>query len=502
MRRAALALAAALAAAAAPAAAQDGDTLQIGTLRAPTSPAFTILGVSPASVSRPSTPKAFALSLLSAGAASGVVPENYAVELTPYWMGPRRTLTWDQVYDPGPLQALRQTFSVSLATTSAVAGPDTLTRIGIGFRATPRLGRPGPAADSLVARLGAGHRARQDTLNARRLAREANDAATEARLTGWLQQQEAEIDALGLQLGEAMRGRVGWMVEVAGALAAGYPQDDVRRGRLDNRGAWVTVTHAFPGAPLDAIGVARYLRSGAGAAGQDVWDLGGRALVRTGQLGVSAEFVRRFGAAELVPAPPPGRGRLGAVHVEQPPGGARGVPGEPAALRHLQLRPGPRRRRRRPPSADRPPGGRFPLRRHPPHRDAGGRLTRRAAAHPPPPATTRRPASVRRTAAASPPPPSCAASTSCSSWSRSTRTRRCARVSGHRLGSSETGRGASESASSTWRPSGRRPSVLVSGITASVQIRGVRTAVAIRAPAHTRSRLSHMERRSRSPSFS
>lgn len=97
-------------------------TLPINDLNIPTSPAFVLLDKSPASIEKPSSPKALAVSLVNVWEKSG------AVEFTPYWFRDRPAYTFrDNLQNRAPVF---QTFAISAAT----AKVDTVTGLSIGFR--------------------------------------------------------------------------------------------------------------------------------------------------------------------------------------------------------------------------------------------------------------------------------------------------------------------------------------------------------------------------------
>src|SRR3989454_10301554 len=126
-------------------------------LRTPTSPAFVLLDLTPSAVERPTTPKALAASLLAARGALQFLPRNYAIAVAPYWLAPHPTLTYQQFHNPGLWQSIKQTASISLATSrSSGTGivPDSGTAIGLGMRTFVAAGHPDRRAlDSLTARL-------------------------------------------------------------------------------------------------------------------------------------------------------------------------------------------------------------------------------------------------------------------------------------------------------------------------------------------------------------
>ena len=106
-------------------------------LSTPDVPAFTILGVSPTQIERPTTPKAFGLSLLSATTdGTSLVPNKYAVVVSPYWMQ-HAAVTLDKYVRPGVEQSLVQTLTVSFATArSSAAATANSTDIALGLSAS------------------------------------------------------------------------------------------------------------------------------------------------------------------------------------------------------------------------------------------------------------------------------------------------------------------------------------------------------------------------------
>jgi hypothetical protein len=283
--------------AALPAAAQD--SIQLAGLRTPTSPAFVLLGVEPTSIERPSTPRAFALGLLSSARGSGgYVPENYAAEVAPYWLAPHRSLTFTEYYRPTLTQALAQTFSVSLATARRTVGVDSAIGIGLGFRVSPRPGRPSAAVDSLVAALDRLQDERVDLLRQRSAAQAQQNADEVARLNALLQANGRQSPAVSAQIREKLLAddeRVGLRLQLAGGLAALYPDDDFGAGRVGNTGVWGTAAYRLEGTRVDLLALGRYL---GGEGNRRAWDVGGRAVVDIERLALSAEFIARSAAGD------------------------------------------------------------------------------------------------------------------------------------------------------------------------------------------------------------
>lgn len=64
---------------------QPDSTLKLEDLQLTNAPGFSLMDVSPSSIERPSTTRAFAASIVNAIGQSNGIPQNYAVEFTPFW---------------------------------------------------------------------------------------------------------------------------------------------------------------------------------------------------------------------------------------------------------------------------------------------------------------------------------------------------------------------------------------------------------------------------------
>ncbi|MBT3270364.1 hypothetical protein HN371_24690 [Candidatus Poribacteria bacterium] len=119
-----------------------GDRLGTKTLdglRAPDSPAFTLLGVETTSVARPNTPKAFAATLASAFGDGTTIPKNYALEFSPYRIlmkGAASDLSLSEYGKRGGARGPLRNLSVSFATstTAETNEASSQTRASLGFR--------------------------------------------------------------------------------------------------------------------------------------------------------------------------------------------------------------------------------------------------------------------------------------------------------------------------------------------------------------------------------
>jgi hypothetical protein len=122
-----------------------------GKISVPASPAFSILNFEPAAVMKPSSAKELAADVLSAFDKEGKLLLNLGMEVSPYWLKSRPTLTSRQYNHPSLGQAVIQTFKVSAATVKDSVTNNNKTGIGIRFQLMS--GKPVEEYDSAVANL-------------------------------------------------------------------------------------------------------------------------------------------------------------------------------------------------------------------------------------------------------------------------------------------------------------------------------------------------------------
>ncbi len=91
------------------------ENIPLKDLRTPSAPGFVILGVEPTSVERPMTPRAFAFSLASIATSPEILPRDYAIEASPYWLVPQDDLTYEEFYSNNLLKNLYRGLSLSIA---------------------------------------------------------------------------------------------------------------------------------------------------------------------------------------------------------------------------------------------------------------------------------------------------------------------------------------------------------------------------------------------------
>jgi hypothetical protein len=244
-----------------------------------------LLGVEPTAIERPTTPRAFAVSVLEAAGGGGTLPENYAVEVAPYWLRPHPTLELKDYYNAGFLKAVQQTFSLSLATVR----DSTSTRVGIGFRTSPRAGTAPDTVRKLMTKLDG---VMDEILTLRQRLRNAKTAADSAAIKTELATARESARPLAVEIASRDNERVGFMVQLAGGAGFNYPQSEFDRGTVDRWGIWGTIAYRLEQPDVHLMAVTRVLRNETEAE-PNLFDTGGRVYFQLERLGISAEFVRR-----------------------------------------------------------------------------------------------------------------------------------------------------------------------------------------------------------------
>lgn len=110
------------------------------SLRAPSTPAFSVLNFEPSSILKPSSLKDIGTDVLNSFDENGKLRMNLGLELTPYWLSSRPYLTFEKYTQPTLGQTILQTFNLSVATVKdAVTNKD---KLGVGLRFQLMNGKP------------------------------------------------------------------------------------------------------------------------------------------------------------------------------------------------------------------------------------------------------------------------------------------------------------------------------------------------------------------------
>lgn len=332
--------------------------ISVSDARTPEAPAFVLLGVSPTQIERPTTPRALALSVVSASLNSdNLFPQNYALQVAPYWLKGHPALTSRDYYNPSIAQSLAQRLSLSAATTRISTGGGSkadATQLGLGVYTAISAGHAGPEVRRLIARI----HAVQLELLAAQFALESNIpkptegppsdptyqaivdavaktfdataassptpeqaqayAAARKRLIARITEMwndthrdpaafalrsaaSALVDAIERDLARAVgavrradESRRGFQLAVAGASAWTFPDTGAGDRSLARWGFWATPSYRPDALPIELIAVVRGLRR-AGLDDDTVFDFGARVTQQTNILNWSAEYVARRG---------------------------------------------------------------------------------------------------------------------------------------------------------------------------------------------------------------
>jgi hypothetical protein len=310
----------------------------VASLRAPATPAFVLLGISPTDVARPMAPGDVALTLADRSSGLTRLPEDFAMEVSPYWLFPHRRLTWRADAVRRLDQSVARTFALSVGTAKQELESAVATDVGIGARTMLLSGRLSRATIALLdsversaareggifnrfrlretlrlnalqrteisACLAEAEQLRQrvciDAVNAKyntlRTAAEADVRADPAFLRA-IAEERATIEDVTLV-------REGLMWELSAGAVWRFPEQTWRDRDLARWGAWTTVSYEGGelggGTKWTPIVVARYLAEDTTAT-LDLFDLGGRLVLSGPSFALSAEYIRRMSHGDDAP---------------------------------------------------------------------------------------------------------------------------------------------------------------------------------------------------------
>lgn len=134
-----------------------GQTINLDEIKPPSSPGFMIINVAPTAIEKPSNPKDLGASLFSGTDNFSIIPENYAVEFSPYWLGEHAPIDYKEYFNLNEgidgkkanksNNGLYRNLAFSLATTSNRILNDSVTlgpSLGAGFRTMLVEGKANP----------------------------------------------------------------------------------------------------------------------------------------------------------------------------------------------------------------------------------------------------------------------------------------------------------------------------------------------------------------------
>lgn len=204
-------------------------TTTINDLYVPTSPGFVLLDKAPSSIEKPTSPKAFGITVLNA-----IKDNQGAIDVSPYWLWNHDTLSFEE--------ALKQKSPVlqTLNLSAAISLNDTASYLSVGLRtqiyrcySQKKMGEIKSVTDKIVDALSTG---RADLI-------------------------ESTLKSLEKELGE-LRSQATLNIEAAAAMA-GYSPNNKFSSLGNNRyGVWINVKwNPSYKAPFSVIGLVRYSKT-------------------------------------------------------------------------------------------------------------------------------------------------------------------------------------------------------------------------------------------------
>jgi hypothetical protein len=249
-----------------------GQETKIDAIQTPPSPAFVLLGIEPASLNKPTTPRAAAVNLISA------VQQGGALEVAPYWLKSHHDLTFEKYMNADLGQTIIQTLSISFATIPKTGTADTLgTRAGLGMRFMLVQGQPNRQRIKAL----------RDSLSTlQQLILDAEDTSKIAALQG-------DARKLSLKIQNEMHQRTGFSLATASAMTVNFLQDNFSKGKIDKWGFWLTASYLLEDPAVDFLAVARIIGNTKLEGTQNVFDVGGRLVTSAGDFSLSCEYIQR-----------------------------------------------------------------------------------------------------------------------------------------------------------------------------------------------------------------
>lgn len=199
------------------------NQLNISDLYTPSAPGFVLADIAPSSVEKPSTPRAFGVSLLN-------LVQGGAMEVTPFWLTNHPNLTFEKFIQKKT--PFLETFNVSIATFKT----DTINNVSAGFRA---------------------HLFRAYSAEKKKALLGIKDQIVQALAVDPDNLDTTAIGNLKQSLDD-QRKRGFFLVELAGAVLAGSPTNSYSNLASSRSGFWLNARWVPDISSIDFLVVARY----------------------------------------------------------------------------------------------------------------------------------------------------------------------------------------------------------------------------------------------------
>ncbi|MCK4667953.1 hypothetical protein KAU33_14450 [Candidatus Dependentiae bacterium] len=260
-------------------------------LRVPNSPALNLLGISPADINRPVTPKAFMISILESTGQS----KNFALEITPYWWSSHPELTFDDYYfdKRGYGESMLQTLAISMGktefSTERNGNTISITRIGMGFRLNIIKGHVSEKFKDELKKF----KTNIMSIQLKYLSEPDSEDSEKLRI----KEEDDEVNRFSLAIEQLDKERVGWQLEFATAVTYDFPENELDNERFSRFGAWLTASyHPHSLDKLTFLGIGRYIYEDLFKEKEEIYDVGFSCILKFKQprVLISLEYLHRF----------------------------------------------------------------------------------------------------------------------------------------------------------------------------------------------------------------
>jgi hypothetical protein len=263
------------------------DSITLDLLKAPSSPAFNLLGISPSQIDRPTDLNAFKLSVQNATNNFSKFPNSYSVEIAPASLLKLKNQTLDKLNSTQFKDVFPQSLSISFGTTQASRIDPTTkdsasyTRLGLGIKfslvrpkwsdATAKLFNNLKSAQLSVLneiQISTHQKNLRDSVKKytldttkRKVFLDSLATLTEQYAVQLNQQIQDSVKykALYNAANKFMIERKGFFLDFAGGLAIDFPTDQFDYSIVNKAGAWITTGYEGGNNEFSILGIGRYL---------------------------------------------------------------------------------------------------------------------------------------------------------------------------------------------------------------------------------------------------
>ncbi len=292
---------------------EDAGKVKLTDLEVPSSPAFMLLDVGPTVIERPGTAKAFALGIVNSVSENGGLPQNYAVEFTPYWffrhpeLSSLKYLGYNASTDKQNIFSNIPKGAFSLAMVQSKDSMLSTQNVSFGFRTnliTVRRRSDIEALKTANVMLVTKMRDQQQRLfsdpDILRL-RLDDPILFEQKVRAFYAIEELNNAGEKNQVAEVATRRPLFALDVAAAINMVFREEEFSSGKTGRAGVWLTGNYAQPLKSktqeqenyLNIYVLTRYLNDNMGSKSINSWDAGGKVELEFQRISFAYEYIFR-----------------------------------------------------------------------------------------------------------------------------------------------------------------------------------------------------------------